>query len=250
MRLVSYNILDGGIGRADPLAEVILAQRPDIVALIEADDLSVVERIASRAKMDYIHATGGAKGAAILSRWNIIETIDHALLHPIGPRALVEARIADASGNVWPVLALHLNPGALEADEQSREKQLVTLLEVTQAHRDAKTPHVLLGDFNSNSPAQKMDPARLKSKSRQSWESNGQQIPRRVIQKLLDAGYTDTIADPSVGTFSTQEPGQRVDFIFTWGLERSRISSGWVEQDRLAKYASDHFPIGAEIRDR
>ena len=36
MRICSYNILDGGEGRADPLAEVILAQRPDIVAIVEA----------------------------------------------------------------------------------------------------------------------------------------------------------------------------------------------------------------------
>ena len=34
MRLVSYNILDGGEGRADPLAEVIEAQRPDVIGLV------------------------------------------------------------------------------------------------------------------------------------------------------------------------------------------------------------------------
>ena len=34
MRIVSYNILDGGEGRADPLAEVIEAQRPEVVALV------------------------------------------------------------------------------------------------------------------------------------------------------------------------------------------------------------------------
>ena len=47
MRLVSYNILDGGEGRADPLAEVLLAQRADVVVLLEADQISVVERIAA-----------------------------------------------------------------------------------------------------------------------------------------------------------------------------------------------------------
>ena len=64
MRIVSYNILDGGEGRADPLAEVILAQRPDIVALLEADDPAVLEHIAQRARMDFIHARGGRKPAA------------------------------------------------------------------------------------------------------------------------------------------------------------------------------------------
>jgi endonuclease/exonuclease/phosphatase family metal-dependent hydrolase len=27
----------------------------------------------------------------------------------------------------------------------------------------------------------------------------------------------------------------------------NRIKSAWIEQDRLAKYASDHFPVGVEI---
>ena len=45
MKLVSYNILDGGEGRADPLAEVIESQSPDIVVLIEADNPDVLERI-------------------------------------------------------------------------------------------------------------------------------------------------------------------------------------------------------------
>jgi len=34
MRVVSYNILTGGEGRADPLAEVLLAQRADVIALV------------------------------------------------------------------------------------------------------------------------------------------------------------------------------------------------------------------------
>jgi endonuclease/exonuclease/phosphatase family metal-dependent hydrolase len=27
----------------------------------------------------------------------------------------------------------------------------------------------------------------------------------------------------------------------------TRIKSAWIEHDRLAKYASDHFPVAAEI---
>ena len=52
MRLVSYNILDGGVGRADPIAEILQAQNADIVVLLEADDLSVVERIAGELAAD------------------------------------------------------------------------------------------------------------------------------------------------------------------------------------------------------
>ena len=49
------------------------------------------------------------------------------------------------------------------------------------------------------------------------------------------------------GSFSTQNPGQRVDYVFAFAIEPPKIRQAWIEQDRLAKYASDHFPIGAEI---
>ena len=48
-------------------------------------------------------------------------------------------------------------------------------------------------------------------------------------------------------SFNTQHPGQRVDYIFTHGVDAKAVRSAWIETDRLAKYASDHFPIGAEI---
>jgi endonuclease/exonuclease/phosphatase family metal-dependent hydrolase len=36
-----------------------------------------------------------------------------------------------------------------------------------------------------------------------------------------------------------------VDYIFTFGIDSPR--DAWIEQDRLARYASDHFPVGVEI---
>ena len=93
MRLVSYNILDGGVGRADPLAETIEAQRPDIVILVEADDPSVVNRISGRLGMDAIHVAGRRHGAAILSRWQIVESINHGLLNDVFSDCVLEATI-------------------------------------------------------------------------------------------------------------------------------------------------------------
>jgi len=38
-----------------------------------------------------------------------------------------------------------------------------------------------------------------------------------------------------------------VDYIFTYGIDARRLKNAKVEQDRLAKYASDHFPVMVEI---
>lgn len=50
-RIVGYNILSGGEGRADPLAEVLIAQRADLIVIEQADDSDVLQRLASRLDM-------------------------------------------------------------------------------------------------------------------------------------------------------------------------------------------------------
>jgi exodeoxyribonuclease-3 len=253
MRIVSWNILDGGEGRADPIAEVILAQRPDVVALIEADNQDVLERIATRLNMDYVRGEGAGRHAvAVLSRWTIVHSINHALLRQ-GPPCLMETLIREPGGVEWTIAATHFHPYAFEADERQRQIEAAALLDIFRPHRQSKRPHLLAGDFNANSPIQDIDPDRCKDKTRQAWRENGGQIPRRVVQSILDAGYLDSYhlavgdAARSAGTFSTQQPGQRVDYIFTFGFRDSAIRSAWIETDRLARYASDHFPIGLEI---
>jgi endonuclease/exonuclease/phosphatase family metal-dependent hydrolase len=252
MRLVSYNILDGGEGRADPLAEVILAQRPDIVAIIEADNAEVLARIASRLKMDFVCAEGKKSSVALFSRWTIRESINHGAIEKIS-KACMEATVVDHAGNEWLIGALHLPAHALQEDEEQRDRELRKVLEIFAPHREANRPHLICGDFNSNSPVQKIDIARCKPATQKEYKKNGNEIPRRVIRRMLSEGYLDSLetfdanSAASNGSFTTQFPGQRVDYIFTHGFDRSLIKSAWIETDRLAKYASDHFPIGMEI---
>jgi endonuclease/exonuclease/phosphatase family metal-dependent hydrolase len=253
MRIVSYNILDGGEGRADPLAEVIEAQRPDVVALVEADDTSVLDRVANRLGMDLVHAVGNSHASALLSRFPIRESINHAPLRKGLEKSLLEATVVDPAGVEWVVGVVHLHAHGTEADEREREKELAILLDVFAGHRDAGRPHLIAGDFNANAPYQAIDPQRCKPRTRREWDENGGGLPRRVVQRMIDAGYVDSLhaVDPAEGqtrgTFSTQFPGQRVDYIFTHGVPTQRLRRAWVEQDRLAKYASDHFPVGLEI---
>lgn len=254
MRLVSYNILDGGTGRADKLAEVIASQRPDVVALVEAEDPAVLEQIAGRLGMDFIQAIGNSHASALLSRWPIVETVNHALLRPALSKSLLEGVVVEPGGREWTLGVVHLHARASEEDESRRERELEEVLDVFAEHRRQARPHLLAGDFNSNSPVQEIDPARCKPRTREEWERNGGDVPRRVVQRLLEAGYVDTLhaADPQAartgGSFTTEHPGQRVDYIFAYGIEPDRIKSAWIEQGPAAKEASDHFPVGVEIK--
>ncbi len=256
MRIFSYNILTGGEGRADPLAEVILAQNADVVALIEADDLAVLDRMARRLKMDFVHAVGNKppRAVALLSRFPIRDSVNHAPLHSGAlSNCFLQASIVDPGGQTWNFGTVHLHARAGEADEKTREAELKVILNTFAPLRSSNTPHILLGDFNSNSPVQKIDLEKCKPSTREQAAANGGTIPRRVVQSLLDRGYVDTLhalhpdQAAAQGTFTTQFPGQRVDYIFAHSIASSRLKSAWIETDRLATYASDHYPVGVEI---
>jgi endonuclease/exonuclease/phosphatase family metal-dependent hydrolase len=251
MRLLSYNILDGGEGRADPLAEIIEAQKADLVALIEADNQAVTERIAKRLAMDFVTGEGKGHSVALLSRFPIVQSINYSALNPGLSRCCMESTVIDPNGDEWPIGLIHLPAGATDPEESVRLRHIQTMLGFFEKHRQAGTPHLLCGDFNSNAPYHNINPARCRKKTQAAWAANGNNLPRRVVQSIMDAGYVDTFTHEAgadlIGTLDTHHPGQKVDYIFAFGLPADGVKSAWVEQDRLAKYASDHYPVGAEI---
>ena len=61
------------------------------------------------------------------------------------------------------------------------------------------------------------------------------------------AGYPTTVITKIYqGVQSTGVPFSLStgDYIFAYA---AAVRSAWIEYDRLAKYASDHYPIGAEV---
>ena len=251
VRLLSYNILDGGGGREELLLRVIESQRPDIVALVEADDTDVVRALAERLKMDFIHAPGNSKASALLSRLTIHETINHAPLHPQLSKSLLEATAGEQEQ--WTIGVVHLHAKATEEDEAIREREIAEVLRIFEPFRKSGRPHLLAGDFNANAPYQRIDPSQCKPSTREEWERNGGHIPRRVVQRVLDAGYLDSlravdpIAAETAGSFTTEFPGQRVDYIFTFGFDPARMTSARIVSDPPGKEASDHFPVFLEV---
>lgn len=253
MRLLSYNILDGGTGRVDRLAEVVRCERPDVLCLVEAEDEAVVAEIARPLVADFVTAPGNDKASALLTRWTIRESVNHAPLRPALTKSLLEATVLDPGGGDWVLGIAHLHHRAAEEDERTRERELDELLDVFAEHRRKNRPHIVCGDFNANAPTQHIDPQRCKPRTRQEWEQNGGQIPRRVVRRMLDAGYVDCLhavrgaAADRTYSFTTEHPGQRVDYIFAWGIDRTRMKDAWVVQGPGAKEASDHFPVGLEV---
>jgi endonuclease/exonuclease/phosphatase family metal-dependent hydrolase len=253
VRVLSYNILDGGGGRADLLAGVIEGERPDVVAMVEADDVAVIEQLAAKLGMDFIHAPGNSHASALLSRPPIRRTINHALLRPGLEKSLLEATVVPPGGSELTLGVVHLHARPYEADEAVRERELDVVLDVFARHRRDNVPHLLCGDFNANAPYQQIDPTKCKPKTRAAWDAQGGQLPRRVVRRLLEAGYVDTlhasdrVAGETGGTFSTEFPGQRVDYIFAYGIPPDRIRRAWIVNGQPAKDASDHYAVASDF---
>lgn len=248
MRFLTYNILDGGIGRADPLAEVMLANDPDVVALIEAEDDEQVRRIAARLQMDVVPGPGRSRQCVLLSRLPITSSVNHGLAEA-GPRACLECEV-----NGLPIAVVHLHPHRPVHDEKLRLGELAHVLERLERHRASGRPHVVMGDFNSVSPAQRIEESRLRPNDLHGLRENDNQLPRDVVQTMLDAGYLDVFAQLNpktvahAGTLDTMHAGLRVDYVFSWGFPTEALIWAKIETDRLAKYASDHFPVCAELK--
>src|SRR5829696_4462161 len=143
MRIVSYNILEGGGGRADKLADVIRSQRPDVVCLVEAEDEAVLATLADRLEMDFVPAPGNKRGSALLTRWTIRDSINHAPLRKALNKSLLEATVVTPAGEEWVFCVPHFHAHAGEEDEQKREAELDVVLEAFAGHRRAERPHFL-----------------------------------------------------------------------------------------------------------
>ena len=250
LRLMEYNILDGGAGRVDPLAEVIRHVDADVVACIEAESEENFNLLAQRLGMEKFWAQGAEHHAVgVLTRLPIVRAANHSRT-PMR-RAMAEVHVKLSSGLELPIFALHLTSHLTLERENIRVEELQYVLAVTAGLRSAGTPHVLMGDFNATHPDQAIDPAILRETDRKRLAAQDGVVPRHAIEMALHAGYVDAYnllhADQPGYTLSTREPSLRTDYVFLSPDLSAKLLACDVHHERLATYASDHFPLWAEL---
>ena len=111
-RILSYNILAGGRRRVDQLTKIISSAHPDIVGLVEAYNLQVVEELADRLGMQYRMNANPTQEkdwqTALLSRLPIVET--HSHIHAdILTKPVLEACVEEKDGRKLVVFVTHLS---------------------------------------------------------------------------------------------------------------------------------------------
>ena len=242
MRLLSYNIRHGGLGRAGPIADVIAAASPDLVILQEATRASVVADIGARLSMQAAAADGQSLG--FLSRVPIAQ---HAWYHPrVSRHAFLEVQ---PQGTEFRIFGLHLSAVHSAWTEHRRTLELGALLRAIATHQHGC--HVLMGDFNTLAPGEYLDVRRLPARLRALVWLSGGRIRWRTIRRVLDAGYIDAFRalhpDAPGPTFPVWDPHIRLDYLFLPGAWRSALVSSEVITSGPVDQASDHLPLLTEL---
>jgi endonuclease/exonuclease/phosphatase family metal-dependent hydrolase len=256
VRLLTYNIREGGVGRAEQIAEVIKAASPDVVALQEAGDPVVVERIAGLAGFEF----SGSRRSHSTGFLSQIPVLDYGWRHPPRTRhALLEVSLADSFPRLF---VLHLRAWFSKWSERRRARELRGLLDgirdqlIREEHAFAF--HVLAGDFNALAPGELLDPSPMPAWIRGMIWLSGRDIARSTIEMMQADGYVDAwrtvhanLQDEPGYTFPVWSPHVRLDYVFTPAEYASRLTMCEVRRTPEAvRTASDHFPLLVEISDR
>ena len=223
MRVLTWNIWNGGEGRVDAIERVLREQDADVVALQEASDREIVEALGSRLGMEVVYGEANrAFAVAWLSRLPMTGTRNHRL--PVLEKTLLEVQVDGLS-----LFATHLSAGRTKAHEPHRVAEAEAILTLIA---DAD---LLVGDFNAVHPD---DDIGLPPP-----EEELEHVSRRPIELVLDAGFVDCFRElhPSERgwTYLSWHPWARLDYVFAQRIPGSC--------DVVETRASDHFALVADL---
>jgi len=242
-RLLTYNIRRGGAGRAELIARVIAACRPDVVLLQEATRPEVVDEIRGLTGMADGRSLKG-QSLGFLSR----EPVEHVSWNRprLSRHAFIEVIPAGAPLRLFGV---HLSAVHAAWTERRRQIELRALLRSVAKHQGGL--HVLAGDFNTLAPGERLDIGRLPSRLRPLVWLSGGRIKWRTVHMVIKAGYIDTFRelhpDDRGFTLPAADPHVRLDYVFVPEHCRVRVKATDVVRSADTASASDHLPVMADL---
>lgn len=253
MRVLTYNILDGGEDYLDELGTIIGQARPDIVALQEANDEYIFDSLANRLGYTGILGEGNhGYHVGVLTHYPITGWYNHAgkgeFFH-----TLLEVHVSTPGGEL-AIFATHLDPGYNPVNERHRLEEVQAILKYMELEKGTRS--ILLGDFNAVSPQDYLNLADWPLSWRVQILARGGEISREAVQAVLDAGlidcyrnkFPDNVANPGY-TLPAQRPNVRLDYIFVTEPLIKQLRSCRVWSDEPAPQTSDHLPVLAEFAD-
>lgn len=271
-RVMTYNILNGGVGRETLIRDIVSAIHPDVAVFTEVTSVDSFEVIADAVGQHQAAASRSNRARpAIVSRWPIIQSALHG--PPWSPRKWVEATLLPFGGPAVTVHGVHLVPQPLWPFEVWRRCEVRCLLKRLRTRQG--TPQIIAGDFNAIMVGDGLRRETAPLWVRAQWALQGG-WPRWALRGLTRAGYADCYRachaqDPGF-TVLAWAPGARLDYVFaspdlketlresgtfapgTAGSDpltpRRSIGEllGWTTVRSLGPHASDHLPVWADFQ--
>lgn len=243
LRLLSYNIRHGGVGREAALAAVIKHTSPDLVVFQEATRPAVIEALAAETGMSQYGCRPG-NSLGFMSRVPVTRFEWHR--PRLSRHAFLEIVLA---GTPWRVFGVHLSAVHAAWTERRRIYELGALLQ--EIRREQPGPHALVGDFNTLAPGELLDLRKLPHRLRALVWLSGGRVRWRTIQAVLDAGYADVFRqlhpDLVGNSFPSWDPHARLDYLFVPEGYLGSARSCDVVTAEPTRDASDHHPLAAEL---
>ncbi len=249
VRVLTYNIQDGGAGREDLIQEVLQSSRADICLLQEVIDPEFIRRLAGALNQNYfVTQSHGKHQAALLTRFPIAS---QNTLHPGRlTHPLLEAAVEYKPGSTLALFGVHLVAPAFDLRiELRRVKQIGEIFKRIGGLRPG--PYVMAGDFNAIAPGDSINLKDLPASLRLSIRLHGGTVARQAISQVRKAGlidcYRQVHPDAPGYTLPAARPDARLDYIFAdpaLSLAASEVVTG----PESVRTASDHLPVWAEFQ--
>ncbi len=250
IKVLTYNVLDGGHGREPLIQSVIEHARPDLVVLQEVYEARFVRDLGQALQMIPFFGEGRKqRHVAMLSRLPVVSRQSYYPFPPIW-RNFVEAVVEYQPGKQLAIFGVHPIAGLEFMYEWWRWLEARRVLSYSQ--RFTSGPCIIAGDFNAAAPHDPVE-VRLMPKWLQAVILlQGGRIYRWSVNAFLKAGFTDcfrTLHPADKGyTYSTAAPDGRLDYILVnQELKPALRKCEVVLEPEQVHTASDHYPVMAEL---
>jgi exodeoxyribonuclease-3 len=253
MKLMTYNILNGGEAGIDLVIDVVKQHAPDYLTINEANTFTanghaILKKIANEANFPYYElALSGEYDyhVAALSKYPFKKVQKLTPLMRACIIALVETELGDIS-----IASLHLTPYT----EDLRHPEIDLITNYQKQYKNT----ILMGDMNSLSKYDNYDENMIKNFNEMQLKkfTTDERLRLDAIEKILSVGYFDSAyelkkneeytAPTAINEYGAHS-NMRLDYIFLSQSLLPHLKSYEVVKDEHTEKASDHYPVCIEL---
>lgn len=250
LRVMTYNILDGGENRESLICEVIKEGDPDVVILQEVFTEAFLKFLSRSLGMSYFIGSGNKRRkVALLSKLPVLSFQSY---HPIFPiwRNFIDAEIEYQPSRTARFIGVHPMANLGIVFEICRFWEIRHVARYLRRYKNM--PCLIAGDFNAIAPGES-----VKLETMPNWLKSiiflqGNRVYHFSITKLLSAGFVDcfrSLNSEQGFTLPPPNPNSRLDYVFVNATMRPYLRKCWVVREpSRVDHASDHYPVMAEFR--